>query len=366
MRAVMLKEKPRGDDQVPTVVIDGKKYPTGYFPGFKQYYRAQYRDFSVKAGHTAADPIPEEFDLKPFVQRIRRQLCGDCWGQAAITTFEALVGWVDRVSRYMSVQRIIDCSGYGSCGGGQISLGDFEGPNKGAVYEADYPYQGRNTKCKTGLPFHEQTKSTFFVRNLDWPSLKRALMESGPLEVCGSSSALGSGGWVSRNPGGRTDHCYSLVGWYQGAKHGKPAGEYGIIANSWGDKSSSGGGWGDNGYGYYLLAKDGVELDGSVITEAAGMEYKAPCPMPIADGGPDRTIKLIPGAPNAVRIGAPGDIDTQYQWDNADTLNSSSLAQPIASPKKTTVYEVTATNKCGRVSARVTVHVYKDTFTEVQ
>lgn len=351
MQAVKMKEAPK---PIPEIIIGGKKYPTGYSPGFKQYYRAQYRDFSVKAGHTAVDPTPEELDYKPFVQRIFRQLCGDCWTQGAATTFETLLAVVDRVSRFISRQAGIDCSGFGSCGGGQLSMAQYDSP-RGAIYESEYKYVGSTQRCKMPSgPYHEASKGSFYVRDLNWPNLKRALMESGPLEVCGASSALGSGGWVSRNPGGGVDHCYSLVGWYQGAKHGKPAGEYGIIANSWGT------GWGDAGYGYYLLAKDGTHLDGNVITEAQGVEYKAMCPMPHADGGPDRTIKLMPGAPNAVKLGVAGEVDTQYLWNHSDSLDNANVAQPIATPNQTTTYEVSASNKCGKVSALVTVHVFRE------
>lgn len=357
MRAVMLKEKQRSPEAIPTVTIDGKKYPTGYFPGFKQYYRAQYRDFSVKAGLTGADPVPAELDYKPFVQRIFRQECGDCWSQGGHTAFEALIALVDKQSRFLGRQWGIDCSGYGTCGGGQIMLGAFQSP-KGSVYESEYPYVGRTQRCQMPSgPYHESTKGTFFVKDLNWPNLKRALMESGPLEVCGSSSALGNGGWVSRNPGGGTDHCYSLVGWYDGAKHGKPAGEYGIIANSWGTS------WGDGGYGYYLLAKNGKDLDGNVITEAAGMEYKSPCPMPHADFGPDRSIKLIPGLPNSVQIGTPSEAGSVYKWNNGASLSDANVAQPIASPTRTTVYEVEVSNACGRVTAKGTVHVFRDATT---
>ncbi len=155
------------------------------------------------------------------------------------------------------------------------------------MYEADYPYRGSDQKCKTGLALHQKADDVFFVKTLDWPTLQRAVVESGSLEVCGASSALGNGGWVSHNGGGGTDHCYSLVGYYDGAAHGKPAGSYAIIANSWGTN------WGDGGYGYYLMAKDGIHLDGNVITEAAGFVYKPSCvPQPVSDAGGDKNVLL--------------------------------------------------------------------------
>jgi hypothetical protein len=54
------------------------------------------------------------------------------------------------------------------------------------------------------------------------------------------------------------------MGWLDGVYH--------IIKNSWGDGSNSplnlaNGDWGDEGYGYYKLSRDGKKLLGSVITE---------------------------------------------------------------------------------------------------
>lgn len=265
-----------------------REYFTGYVLNPEMRKRAQYRDFTKRLGATAFDPIPKELIYKDNVQRIFRQQCGDCWAQGASTTMETMVSLRDKASIFLSRQQVIDCSGQGSCGGGDISLSDFVKP-KGAAYESDYPYQGHDGRCKS-VPLHQSAESMFMVKPLTWSTLQRALMETGPLEVCGASSALGNGGWVSRNPGGGTDHCYSLVGWYDGATHGKPAGSYGIIANSWGTN------WGDAGFGYYLMAKDGDHLDGNVITEAGGIVYKPACePQPKADAGPDQSI-LIEGS----------------------------------------------------------------------
>lgn len=265
----------------PSVKIGSQEYFTGYQPKQKPL-NAQYRSFSPNKGAMAFEPIPKEFSMKESVQRIFRQLCGDCWAQGAITAFENIISWFDKASTFLSRQAQIDCSNFGSCGGGQLSMEALV--TKGATNESDYPYKGSNGKCKA-YPVRYKALDSFYVKNLTWPELQRALLETGALEVCGASSALKSGGWVSSNPSGRVDHCYALVGWYDGLTHGKPAGSYGIIANSWGS------GWGDNGFGYYLLAKDGINLDGDVITEAQGVIYKPACfPQPVANAGPEHHI----------------------------------------------------------------------------
>lgn len=257
-----------------------------YFTGFVRNpnRHVQVREFRENKGAFAFQPIPDEF-YAPEV-RIFRQQCGDCWAQGAATAFESLVSMIDKVSLYVSRQKIIDCSDYGSCGGGELSIGDFVKP-KGAAYESEYPYKGYNQSCKSSAPIHEQAQSAFDIKEMTVPSFQRAMMEMGPFEVCGSSSALGDGGWVEGNYGGGTDHCYSFNGWQQGAKHGHQPGIYFTIVNSWGAS------WGDKGKGYYLMAKDGIHFDGNVITEAGGVVYKPACtPQPMANAGPDHMIIL--------------------------------------------------------------------------
>ncbi len=257
-------------------------YFTGYIKDPNRH--VQIRQFSENKGAFAFQPIPDEF-YAPEV-RIFRQECGDCWAQGAATAFESLVALTDKVSLFVSRQKIIDCSDYGSCGGGQISIGDFVKP-KGAAYESEYPYQGSDGSCQSSAPIHEQAQSAFDIKDMTVANFQRAMMEVGPFEVCGSSSALGNGGWVERNAGGGVDHCYSFNGWYQGAKHGHKPGVYFIIVNSWGKN------WGDNGKGYYLMAKDGVNFNGNVITEAGGVVYKSACtPQPVANAGPDQMLVL--------------------------------------------------------------------------
>lgn len=262
-----------------------REYFTGYVPPTAhELLHRPVREFSPKLGAHAFEELPKEYVLKGNVQRIFSQECGDCWAQGASTAFETLVSLADKASIFVSRQQVIDCSGFGGCGGGQISVKDFVKP-KGAVYESDYPYKGSNGKCKTA-PRHQAAQDFFYMKDdATWPDYQRAVYEMGPLEVCGASSALKNGGWVSSNPGGGIDHCYALVGWYDGAMHGKPAGSYAIIANSWGSN------WGDDGFGYYLMAKDGIHMNGNVIVEGGGFVYKPECdPQPVAAAGPDKSI----------------------------------------------------------------------------
>lgn len=263
------------------IEIDGKKYHTGYKP-LKSDSKKTTHFFPENLGAHAGEAAPEELDYRQHAGAVFEQQCGDCWAQGAKSAMEGVVSLRDGKKTNVSPQFVIDCSGFGSCGGGYISVDVFR--KLGSVYESEYPYRGVTQKCKYTGPYHEKADKTGDV-NLTWPDIKRALMELGPLEVCGSASALGNGGWVEKNGGGATNHCYALFGWLRGEKHGHKAGDYAIIKNSWGP------GWGDNGYGYYLLGESFT--GGNVITEAAFIDYKPECtPQPKSDAGDDQMIVL--------------------------------------------------------------------------
>lgn len=356
MRAVMLKEAPRPIGTMRSQDSGGEfhDYFTGYRPSFREHYRKQYLHMGSLKG---VDPIPLELNYTPPGFKVNSQACGDCWAQGLRSSFQAILYFFDKLTVEIGVQPIIDCSGYGSCSGGNIPANYYKSP-RGVIYEMDYAYRGRDGRCQSA-PYHEQAQDSYIVTNASggrakWPDYQRALMTYGAAEVCGASSALGNGGWVSRNGGGGTDHCYGLFGWLDGAKNGKTAGSYAIIQNSWATK------WGINGQGFYKLTSDGETLNGNVITENTFFAYKPMCPPPVVDGGPDRTIKQIPGTPQVVRVGTPGKSDQTYLWSPADGVDDISLAQPLVSPKKTTQYTVTSKNKCGEAHAVVTVHVYRD------
>lgn len=260
------------------VISQGQKQYTGYRPSLNQYQNAKFKNFSGRRGEVE---IPLEYDMRDFTESpVRRQGYNDCWAQGATGALERTVSWLDKISVAFSVQDVIDCSGFGTArSGGQIAVSYFE--KDGIAEEKNYPYMARDQRCKEGVERVAHVRETGFLRSESgsapkWEDFQRAVLETGALEVCGSASALRDGGWVEANPRGSTNHCYVLVGWLDGAKHGHKAGSYAIIQNSWGKT------WGDNGFGYYLLPdKDGV-LRGSVITESKWIDYKdAPPPGPV-------------------------------------------------------------------------------------
>lgn len=254
------------------ILINGEKFYTGYHPSWEQYEGARFKKaFPVKT-------IPKEWSLRQMsYSPVRRQVNGDCWAQGNVSAFELTVNFADKVKKLFSVQDVIDCSGFGSAAnGGQLSMKHME---KGAALESEYPYTGRDGKCKNPTRY-EKAKRAFFLRGGSGkfptlPEIQATMLELGALEVCGASSSLSSGGRQDTIRTGRTDHCYALTGWIDGKARGWLDTTYLEIKNSWGE------GWGgsEKGYGYYPLAKaDGVNLKGSVITEIQGVEYKSFAP----------------------------------------------------------------------------------------
>lgn len=374
-RVVMLKEfkgpiqKVRAQDNK-GVFHD---YPTGYNPGFLEHYRGQHLHMPKggifkKQAHKA---FPEEFNQTPPNFHVNRQPNGSCWAEGARSAAEAALFYVAGKQIHISTQRIIDCSGFGSAAsGGQISIDDFLAP-KGVVYEADYPYTGRDGRCNKSAPFREQSKQNYFIRSAsggspEWDDMKNAFMEYGAGEICGSASSLRNGGWVSNPGNGGTNHCYSANGWLKGELHGQEAGEYIIVQNSWGAD------WGTKGQGYYKIAPDGKKIRSSVMTENKFPSFGSPCPPPVVDPGKDKTITLLDGRPNSVYIGTPALPGQSYLWspeyDSANKiLSDARIAEPIASPSRTTKYKIVArreaTAQCPALeaSSEMTVHVYRET-----
>jgi len=338
-------------------------YQTGYISDdHKEHYRAQY--LHVGTGIYALKGLPEELDLTPPNFKVNRQPQGSCWAEGGRSTCEANVFYVFKKAVTISAQRIIDCSGFGSAAsGGQISVDDCVDP-KGVVYESDYPYNGHDNKCNKSAPFREKAQRAYIVKSATggtakWSDLKLAMFQFGSMEICGSAGALQNGGWVKNPGGGAVNHCYAAFGFLKGELHGQPAGEYLPIQNSWGDW---GGGPGlHKGQGAYdIRASDGETIRSAVLTENKLPVFGVPCPPPIVDGGPDKTIRQIPGTPQFVQIGTPKLSGQSYKWDHESLLKDPKSylnAQVYAAPLHTTKFRVTSQNSCAEAHAEVTVHV---------
>lgn len=254
-------------------IVDGAKRPTGFHPTSHFYMGASFINFKV-------DPtvvLPKTFDMREkCFSPVRGQIQGSCWAEGNVSAYECTQNYIHGTKEVYAVNDVIDCSGFGTARyGGQLSM-EYN-VHAGLAKESAYKYTGRDGRCKEDIERFLPLKSAPFLRSAEgrFPSqveLMHAIYQYGAMEVCGSASALGSGGRQDTPRNGSTNHCYAVFGWLDGASMGWLDGVYFIIKNSWGDGTNSPlnlarGDWGDKGYGYYRLSRDGMKLLGSVITE---------------------------------------------------------------------------------------------------
>lgn len=90
----------------------------------------------------------------------------------------------------------------------------------------------------------------------------------------------------------------------------------------------------------------------SILVVSCGGKDDVPAPVETPVGpGPVKFFR--------VKIGTPAKAGMSYSWFPADSLDNANVAQPMASPKKTTTYTVTATSKCGQASSHMVVKVFR-------
>jgi C1A family cysteine protease len=286
------------------VMVDGQKRWTGFHPTSHFYLGASSLNFKVDP----AVQLPKHFDIRDFSHSpVRGQIQGSCWAEGNVSAFELTWNMINQLKEVFAVNDVIDCSGFGSArNGGQLSM-EYN-VNAGLALESDYKYTGKDAQCREQVDRHRPLKAAPFLRGGDgkFPTeleLMGASYQYGAFEVCGSASALGQGGRQDTPRNGMTNHCYAYAGWLDGEEMGWTKGVYHIIKNSWGDGTSSAlnlsrGDWGDKGYGYYKLTRDGVRLLGSVITEIqvadTGEVLRAEKPVEFKMTGPSSFTVKIP------------------------------------------------------------------------
>jgi hypothetical protein len=295
--------------------------------------------------------LPETFDWRETapgktLTPIRNQgSCGSCWAfSTAATVADAIHIKDNKPALDLSEQWLVSCNSerYG-CNGGWYVFNMYQA--KGSVYEIDYSYTGTDSACKSGLTYHEKLESYAFVdSDSSVPTvdqIKAAIYNYGPISVAvNASSAMQSyrsGVFKTCENGGGVNHAVNLIGWND--KEG-----YWLMRNSWGTT------WGEKGFMKIKYGCNQIGYAASVVTYGSACE-----PQPFSFAGKDRIIKLG----EKTKIGMTSKTDTTYQWDNSDSLSSSSESITIASPKKTTVYTLSATTKCGTAKHSVKVGVFE-------
>ncbi len=294
------------------IIVDGQVQFTGFNPTAEVYVDADYIEINV----------PDDWEMKEIdytalaSSPVLKQTDGSCWAQGARTCMN--LAWNSRYGYTpghpkaldFSPQDVIDCSGYGTARrGGSLSLA--YAVKAGLAYFGLYPYVGGDGKCKKDIERHNKLERAPMVRGKGgaFPNEKEvnyALWTIGPFEVCGSSRAMKSGGWVENPGGGSTDHCYGHAGMRWGPKWGKVAAWFHGMLNSWGTK------WGAEpaGAGWYKLASTpgGSLKNQRIMTEmqvaVTGLPLFQPGPVKFGMSGPKGTFQVTvqPGKFNADNV----------------------------------------------------------------
>jgi C1A family cysteine protease len=267
--------------------------------------------------------------------------CGSCWAFGTAATLEQAIKIRDNKVVNISEQQLVSCNREGwGCGGGDFAHKYHMTP--GAVTGEDFPYVGRNVRCKQGLDPEHKIESWSYAgahgRSPSVTEIKTALMEYGPVAttVAVTRSFQAYRGGVYNNCNGQViNHLVDIVGWDDSQQAW-------ILRNSWGPT------WGEEGY---MRIKYNCSRIGSTVSF---VQYKPQCtPQPIAMVGDDKTIKIG----ESVSLGGmPVDGQT-YHWTPSTGLDNPNSAAPVASPATTTTYKLTTNSPCGQAAQQVTVNV---------
>ena len=260
------------DPESDRISVNGVEQFTGFKPTLDFYRGRKVINIEVDPNVT----LPKNLDYRKFSHSpVRGQVQGSCWAEGNVSATELNWNAVLGTKLVFAVDDVIQCSGFGSARrGGQLSM-EYN-LKEGLAFEEDYPYTGRDGKCRKDVERHYPLLEVAFLRGakggfVTEPELMAAVNKYGAMEVCGSASSLGSGGRQDNPRRGSTNHCYAYGGYLWGPDMGWLEGYYHLIKNSWGDGSgselSNGRSWGDKGWGMYRLSRNGVKLEGSVITE---------------------------------------------------------------------------------------------------
>jgi cathepsin L len=227
---------------------------------FATYTQAEY---NTLLGHRSTEPIeakavvsnfkaPEEIDWrdKDIVNAVKNQgQCGSCWAFSVIFAQESQWALKKGTLPILSEQNLVDCViyCYGCNGGDEYVSYDYVIKYQDGLWmtEADYPYTGRDEKCK-----FDKSKGCCPVKRYIRPTTREneEELKVGCAEKGCVSIALDASNWDFQmyksgiyNPPrcstSRLNHAVGLVGY--GAEDGTP---FWIVRNSWGAS------WGEKGY----------------------------------------------------------------------------------------------------------------------
>jgi hypothetical protein len=207
--------------------------------------------------------------------------CGSCWSFAACGIFESMIKAHDKVTRDLSEQWLINCTSGSNCSGGWFPEGMFE---KGAVYEADAPYKGKDGTCGTYTRHEKSISSKEIAENPTIEQIKTAIYTYGPVWVgvnAGSNFSAYKSGVLSKTDAGECNHAVVLCGWDDATSSW-------VLRNSWGTSFGENQGYMRIKYGTskigtkatYMVYGTTTGIDADQVADQQATVY----PNPIADG----------------------------------------------------------------------------------
>ena len=203
------------------------------------------------------DETPESLDWRDYgVVGIPKNqgLCGSNWAFATLGNLQSLYAIHYGTYKYFSSQMLVDCDTSDSgCNGGLMEYAyTWLKKNGGIMYDADYPYKGVKSTCKSNSSKYVNMKITGYKKlGSSWSTyfpvgedvIKEALYRIGPLAIALNGDPLQTytSGILDKptTECSGINHAALLVGYGVDAKTGI---KYWIIQNCWGTF------WGESGY----------------------------------------------------------------------------------------------------------------------
>ncbi|XP_048085058.1 LOW QUALITY PROTEIN: cathepsin S-like [Alosa alosa] len=193
-------------------------------------------------------PLPEAVDwrTKGFVTEVKMQgNCGSCWAFSAVGALEGQLKKTSGSLVSLSAQNLVDCATkyrtYGCHGGFMTNAFRYVIDNQGIDSEKDYPYEGREGRCRYNPSYRAANCTSYNCLPKDEQALMEAVAHIGPIAVAIDASLLTfmfyrSG--VYRDPAcsQNVNHGVLLVGYGTLGGH-----DYWLVKNSWGKHFGEGG-----------------------------------------------------------------------------------------------------------------------------
>lgn len=339
--------------------------------GLKHDNNWPYQDGIIWATASAQEmaEVPNQWDLSDDSKMIRitKQRCGDCWAQSTRANLEQLILTHTGVNEPLSTQTMISrCCNTGSCNGGYMTTPGWVVENGLPILERDPYLGGKNSSCKFNMtkvkwdyhlmqaPYVGSSRDySRAIRVIDRKGAKvantQALMIKHRSSTVATIKAISSSGGIitscsSINSGG--NHMQNIVGWYM--DNGELIAR---VQNSWGTNH------GQNGYTHIKWECGDGRLNRGLGRSSRVGVYNTPTSCKnLADPyvGHKNTLYFEHGT-RGVQLGRAVKYKQTCSWLPKDGLNNPNSCNPIANPKISTEYHLTAETDCGKASAMVLV-----------